>query len=310
MAQQVICPACGAKLKSSRKRCLRCGESLEVSSAPSPGLPVPSRLPLKRGPVLIAGGAVLCLTLLVVLAASFRSRNQLVPAPLVTTPRPVAAVPKVVTAPKQGAPVSAGPRFLDPRQGGTVAYAQGDYAAAIDGYRRAVEANPNDADSLNNLGQVLARTGSPAEAIQYLQRAIKLFPNVWAYRFNLAHAHGQLGDWVHAVTEYRSAQSLFPDDYVTEFNLATALHKQGREDEAVVGYQKAISLAPGESSFHLSLGLSYENLNRSKDAVESYRRYLELAPEAPDAQQVKERIEALTEPVSADGNPARPLAKG
>lgn len=301
----MICPACGAKLRSSRTCCLRCGESLEASSGPSRASRFLGRLPIKPGPVIV--GSVLCsLALPIVVAISIRSGNRAAPAAAApaATPRPVAV------APRPHAPASREPQFLDPKHGGTVAYAQGEYRTALDRYRQAIERDPHDADALNNLGQVLTRTGNPTEAIPYLEHAIQLYPTVWSYRFNLAHAYGQSADWAHAVTEYRAAQALFPDDYVTEFNLAMALHQQGREEEAVAGYQKAIVLAPGEASFHLSLGVSYETLNRRNDAVESYRRYLALAPEAPDAQQVTARIQALTDPVTAEGNPPPPAAKG
>ena len=302
MAETVICRACGAKLKAGRKRCLRCGEALAVSSeAP---LSILSRLGVQRGSVLIAGSVVSVLGMLVIAIGRLGGENQ--PA----TIAPAAATPHTTSRPTQTNQLATEPRFLDPKNGGTVAYAQGDYPTALDRYRKAIDANPNDADALNDLGQVLARTGDPAGAIQYFERAIELYPKVWSYRFNLAHAYGQMGDWARAVTEYRSADALFPEDYVTQFNLAMALHKQGLDDQAVAGYQKAIALAPGEPSFLLSLGVSYEKLNRPNDAVESYRRYLELVPEAPDAQRVQQRIQALTGPVAAgQGSPPPAPAK-
>jgi hypothetical protein len=54
--------------------------------------------------------------------------------------------------------------------------------------------------------------------------------------------------------------------------------------------------------------LSYENLNRRNDAVESYQRYLELTPDAPDAQQMKERIRMLTASAAAESRPPSPPA--
>lgn len=299
MAEAVFCPACGTKLNSRRKRCLRCGEALEAPSS-TPRGPMFGRLGLRQGPMLIASLVVL----LVGVAKSMTSSPEL--------PAAVSGITPPVSPQRQAAhsdPSQSGkPRFLDPKHGGTLAYSRGDYGSATERYRQAIEANPNDADALNNLGQVLARTGKAAEALPYFERAITLYPNVWTYRFNLAHAYGQTGDWARAVTEYRSAGELFPDDYATQFNLAMALHKQGREAEAVPAYLKAIMLAPGEASFHLSLGSSYEKLNRPHHAVDSYRRYVELAPEAPDAQQVKERIGALTGSMAAERGSTPTLA--
>ena len=61
-------------------------------------------------------------------------------------------------------------------------------------------------------------------------------------------------------------------------------------------FQKAIELAPGEPSFHLSLGISYERLKKPADAIQAYEDYLTMAPTAPDAAQVRARIESLKKP--------------
>jgi tetratricopeptide (TPR) repeat protein len=246
----------------------------------------------------MAGGALSLLGLLVIVGAVFLRARPSSSSPIsVAGPAPKAAT---ATPPVQPAEPTLERRFLDHRLAGSVAYAQGDYGAAADRYRQAVVENPTDADALNNLGQVLARTGKAAEAIPYLERANELYPNVWTYRFNLAHAHGQMGDWPRAVAGYRAAKELFPDDYVTQFNLAHALQKEGNDEQAVLEYRKAITLAPGEPSFHLSLAACYENLSRSNDAVQSYRRYLAMAPDSPEAEQVKDRIQALTSSASSE----------
>ena len=99
-----------------------------------------------------------------------------------------------------------------------------------------------------------------------------------------------------AVAAYKAASEVFPDDYVTSFNLGLALHQLGQENAAVQSFQKAISLAPGEPSFHLSLGISYERLQKPAEAVQAYEDYLAMAPTAPDAPQVKSRIESLKKP--------------
>lgn len=246
----------------------------------------------------MVGGALSALGLLVVVGVVYLRARPSASSPISV----VGPAPKVAPATPsvQPAEPTLERRFLDPRLAGSVAYAQGDHSAAVDRYRQAIVENPTDADALNNLGQVLARTGQAAEAIPYLERANELYPNVWTYRFNLAHAHGQVGDWPRAVAGYRAAKELFSDDYVTQFNLAQALQKEGNHEQAVLEYQKAIALAPGEPSFHLSLAVCYENLNRSNDAVQSYSRYLEMAPDSPEAQQVKDRIQALTSSASSE----------
>ncbi len=164
---------------------------------------------------------------------------------------------------------------------------------AVESFERAVDANPEDPDALNNLAQVLVRTGRARDALPHLDRAIALEPNIWAYHFNRARAYGELQQWSRAAAGYRDALALFPDDYATQFNLAKAQQNNGDLEEAILGFERAIKLAPGQPDFHLSHGLALEKASRPRDAAAAYRRYLELAETPADADKVKERIAQL-----------------
>jgi tetratricopeptide (TPR) repeat protein len=184
--------------------------------------------------------------------------------------------------------------FLDPAGKGAVAYESGDYAAALEQYQAAVERNPQDAESLSNLGQVLVRMNRVEEAIPYFQRALTILPDRWSYQFNLARALGLLDRADESIAAYRRAQQLFPDDYVTTFNLALSLHERGDEAGAVEQYQKAIALQPDDPSFRLALANSLVRLEKRAEAAAAYAEYLRLSPSAPDGDKVRARIAGLT----------------
>jgi len=284
MAGAVVCLACGAKIKAGRERCLRCGEALPAQVPPSDEL----RLS-ERGPLLIGGTVV---SLLVLAAAMFfrgpAMQPSLGPAGLPVASQPVgtpAAAPPIVVRP-----------FFDSSHAGQIADGTGDIASTVERLRKAVQNNPDDGQSLNDLGLALVRAGRPVEALQHLGRAATINPGVWEYRFDLARAYSQIENWTRAITEYEAAVALSPDDYATLYNLGLALHWQGREEDAIARFQRAIELAPAEPSFQLALGVSYEGLKRPLEAANAYRRYLELAPaNAPEADSVKARIQALTQ---------------
>jgi Flp pilus assembly protein TadD len=184
--------------------------------------------------------------------------------------------------------------FLDAAGAGAAAYAEGDYATALAKFQAALEKNPQDTDSLSNLGQVLVKMNRPADAIPYLSRAASLAPDQWTYQFNLARALGLVGRLDESIQGYRHAQELFPDDFVTTFNLALSLHKRGDEAGAIDQYQKAINLRPEDASFRKALGISYERLQKGAEAAAAYQEYLRLSPAAPDADKVRARIAELT----------------
>jgi tetratricopeptide (TPR) repeat protein len=182
---------------------------------------------------------------------------------------------------------------MDLSRGGIAAYAKGDVARSIEQFTAAIDADPQNAQALNNLGQALVRAGRAREAIPYFDRAIAVSASVWTYHFNRAKAYGELQDWSRAVAGYRDAAGLFPDDYATVFNLARALQASGDLNGAIDAYQRAVNLAPAEPDFPLALAYALESARRPGDAVRAYQRFLELQDSGPIAEKVKQRITEL-----------------
>lgn len=204
------------------------------------------------------------------------------------------AAPDSAPAPRAAAAAEPVHPFLDPPGAGTVAYLSGDLEQALAHFMAAVERNPQDAEAISNLGQVLVKLGRAGDALAHFQKALSLVPGRWEYQFNLARALGVLGRWDEAIAGYREAQRLFPNDYVTTFNLALAHHKKGDAAAAVDEYQKAIALQPNDGSFRMALAISYEKLQKPAEAAAAYAEYLRLSPSAPDADKVRARIAQLT----------------
>ena len=294
MAHAIICESCGAKIRADRPRCPRCRVRL---AAPDPAAVA------RRSRLLARWSAGLVAGFVVVLAGLWLTRD---PAPA-AAPAATTARPDPLAARRQPRPAATGTPapaveshpFLEPSGAGGVAYEAGDYESALAQFQDAVTKNPQDAESLSNLGQVLVRLGRTEEALPFFARAIAIIPDRWAYRFNNARALALLRRWEESIAEYRRAQQLFPSDYATAFNLALTLHKSGDDASAVDEYKKAIELAPTDASFRLALGISYESLKKPAEAAAAYEEYLRLAPSAQDADNVRAKIAQLT------GAPAR-----
>jgi tetratricopeptide (TPR) repeat protein len=280
----VTCGACGAKVREDRARCLRCGT--ELGAPVLPARQVPTRaIAIVAGAIAFAGIAALVssrpegVTPAVTAAATATLPAEAAPSPARAVPNQRVVDPGVVS--------------MDASRGGLAAYHRGDVAGSIEQFTAAVDANPGNADALNNLGQALVRAGRTREAIPYFDRAVAAADAVWAYHFNRARAYGELKEWTRAVAGYRDAARLFPDDYVTAFNLARALQSNGDLSGAIGQFERAIALAPGQSDFHLSHGYALETAARPRDAAAAYRRYLELEEMGPQAEKIKARIAQL-----------------
>jgi tetratricopeptide (TPR) repeat protein len=179
---------------------------------------------------------------------------------------------------------------------GLAAYNSGDLASAEAKLKGAVEVDGQNAEALNNLGQVLVRAGKASEAIAYFDRAIAIADSVWTYRFNRARAFAEMKDWAQAIAGYNDAVRLFPDDYATHFNLAKAREASGDLPGAVESYGKAAELAPGQGEFQLWYGRALDRSGRQQDAVAAYKKFLELEPDGPQAEKVKARLLTLGGP--------------
>lgn len=291
MSKVIVCENCGTKLRPGRDRCPRCRAFIKVADPAREA--AESRKLAKIAAIMFGAFVAVVGGLWIWRAVGTSAAPGLATAPATAAARRQAPV----EVSQQAAPLPQVGRdrpFLDAAGAGAAAYQGGDYAAALAQYQAAIEKNPQDADSLSNLGQVLVKMNRPADAIPYLQRAVSLSPDQWTYQFNLARALGLVGRLDESIDGYRHAQQLLPDDYVTTFNLALSLHKKGDEPAAVEQYQKAINLQPDDASFRKALGISFERLQKPADAAAAYQEYLRLSPAAPDADKVRARIAELT----------------
>ena len=295
MATAVVCAACGAKVRSDRVKCLRCGEPLVAREEAAPSKPIPwTTIGIVAGCVAL-GGFTLMLT-----GGSPETTQPVASSGLQASQTPESAVATSTRASTRTAANSLDPAAVAVSDllAGQKAYASGNIDAAVQRLQAAVDANPNDHRALNDLGQALVRVGRVKDAIQYLDKAVELAPDSWTYQFNRARAYAQLKEWGQAIEGYRAAAQLFPDDYATQYNMAKALQASGNLSGALAGYEKAIQLAPGQSDFQLSYGLALEAAKRPQDAAAAYKRYLELEPSSPETEKVKAHL-AEIQPATA-----------
>jgi len=291
------CAGCGARMLGVWRVCPRCGHALAHVPPPS-ARAKPAPPDDRRGVSRHLALAVAAIGVVVVAVLIWQLRpgeppetsGALEPEAL---RRPVVQAEAPAERPDLDLP-RAPETTGEAAQRGLRAYADGDLTAALAAFQEAVGDQPRDAESLNNLGQVLIRLGRVPEALPRFEQAIDLSPSKWAFRFNHARALGLTGNWQAAVEGYREADRLFPDDYVTLFNMGLALQKLGLHREAAPVLERASQLDQ-DASLLLPLGASYEALTRTAEAVDVYQRYLAAAAEGPDAPAVRARLERLTE---------------
>jgi tetratricopeptide (TPR) repeat protein len=119
---------------------------------------------------------------------------------------------------------------------------QCDSEAACEGYRCALELDPDLVEAYVNLGRLVHEGGDVKEAARL----------------------------------YHLALERSPEDPVIHFNLAVALEDCQGTTPAVSHYERALELDPDFADAHFNLAGLYEKLGRGSDALRHYLEYKKL----------------------------------
>lgn len=135
---------------------------------------------------------------------------------------------------------------LDPGYGrahagmaGLYAEEGGDYDKAIEEYRLALAAEPDNPAYLYDLGWAYYRKGMSDRALEILTRASALSPDDAAGRAKIGWARLRRKEYRTAIEEFQQALRLEPTYAFARFGLARALQAEGHLDAAMVEYKRA-----------------------------------------------------------------------
>src|SRR5436305_1126470 len=169
--------------------------------------------------------------------------------------------------------VSLDPRLSQAHSLLAVAYDQkGLHDRAQDSYKRAIDANENDPQALNNLGYSLYLSGNYRSAVDRLKRAARLAPADARILNNLALAQVRLGKYDDAYRNFARAGGEFNG----HTNVAALLIRVGREDKAIQHLEAARRLQPDSPNVLRQLAELYER-GGNKDKADAARQALQAA---------------------------------
>jgi tetratricopeptide (TPR) repeat protein len=158
--------------------------------------------------------------------------------------------------------------------------AQGKLDEAESVCLKAIQIQPNSADSYKNLGTTLQRKGKIKEAQQSYLKAIKINPNFAAAYANLGSLYGQQRQWEAAIASYQRAININPKFAGAYRNLAKVWTQLKRTAEATDCWYLAWSLEPEKFSAVecVNLGNALVQQREMTRAIACYRYALELNP--------------------------------
>ena len=161
-----------------------------------------------------------------------------------------------------------------------VAYqVMGQYDAAIDQLKRALEVQPSNDDAHRTYGAVLSMQGKPDEALAELQQAVAFRPHRWINQNELARLYYQQRRLNDAIAAYERALEILPNDPRTYLSLGAMYLETGDAARSLEFFEKANALAPTGLAF-LNMGTAYYRMGRFDDAVSAYTEATKFADAA------------------------------
>lgn len=143
-------------------------------------------------------------------------------------------------------------------------YDQKKYKEALQHFIKALEINPNDTSTLNNLGLALSALERYQEAFAEFEKAIMLDPHFAIAYSNYGNALLKAGEIDRASVKYQEALKIYPAFAEAHYHLGNVLYQKGQLDGAIGHYAMALHTNPNldnaSRNIHVAVRARYPNL--------------------------------------------------
>ena len=165
------------------------------------------------------------------------------------------------------------------RELGIAYYKKADYARAVDSFKRALQENPKDSESIQMLGLSYYLGGQAAEAIPFLQQVQTWYPraNVDA-AYVLGQCFIQTKDYPRARNAFAKMFNLQPESAASYLLTARMLFRQEFVPVAEEYVQRSIMLDPKLPLTHFLLGEIHLFTSRVSEAIDDFKAEMILNP--------------------------------
>lgn len=163
-------------------------------------------------------------------------------------------------------------------------FAQQKYGEAVIAFHKAIDLQPDRAETYGSLGSTLAAQGNYAEAAAAYRKAIDRKSEDYSIYYNLGITLLAQSKFAEAETAYRKAIEYKPDLPQALHGLGRVLFLQQKLVEAEAPLRKAIAISPGFGMAHFDLGAVLREQNRFDDAAASFKKAGDLLPAKLDRQ--------------------------
>ena len=156
------------------------------------------------------------------------------------------------------------------------------YKEAEEFYRKAYAVDPSNPRGLLGVAEVYFQQNEPDKAIQVIADEVKKQPQRTDLKKELAVAETRARQFDKALADYQSIVDRYKDAPLEQADLYSRLgtiYSVLRDyPKAIENMQKARQLAPANWFYSYSLAMYYDNVGRQQEAVTSYRDAMKVDP--------------------------------
>jgi len=167
-----------------------------------------------------------------------------------------------------------------------------NYGQAITHYKKALEKDPKNYLIMNNLANVLIKTGSFKESIQYSMDALTVQKNYIPSLINLGVANIQLGNMAEGEMYLLKAKSIEQSNKTVLFNLGLLYEKTSNYKESLAAFQRLADMK--DAGGYLGMARILEKQGNRSEAEKIYKELLSLDSIDPATRQLaNERLQVI-----------------
>lgn len=164
------------------------------------------------------------------------------------------------------------------RQGAQLSI-KGEYKAALDYFKQAAVANPEDPHAWSGLGSCYIGLNQPKRAIEALNRSVDAAPGDAAGHFMLAMYFKDLGQYGRQIDSLSRVIGIDPENIQARMELAGAFGRLGNTEAQIEAYRRILEIKPDHVDALQRMGQSLGRIGRYDEALDMLRRAGALAPD-------------------------------
>jgi tetratricopeptide (TPR) repeat protein len=160
---------------------------------------------------------------------------------------------------------------------------QGDLSGAEQAFQKALDANPNNPEALNNLGRALALQGKTLEATNRYRHALAVDPGQAETYFNLEDLYrkaGRLDEALEILDRLEQARGQRVSDVAgtLAYRRGVLTYAKGDTARALAYLEEAVTAQPDLAAAWLTLSVAYRKSGDPAKSLDAARRGANLVP--------------------------------